>query len=313
MFGPACRARTKRSRRATRGAAHLDDAECRERSDDGPRGIDLPPTNCEVRRIGTTVVVVLVQLAKCDEVDRQRVSRGVAFCEVAIPVLVTAPVHDSSVDRTHQVVRGDEERKRDREGNARRRDHGHEKEIRKRVERAESDASKPRVRDSIERGPRREVCRKAGLELDRVVNQPGVTLLRVPHHRQEVWKAHWTVRVTIRVAERVVLAMQDRVRVRNQVRRALRDPRREVEEPLPALTHREVTMRAVAMQEERLHEDRGPPVEDEEREENGARDEGGHGPNIQPFSSVGRVGIVTIPSWAEGVAQETRRNSRVCV
>src|SRR5262249_62105319 len=61
-----------------------------------------------------------------------------------------------------------------------------------------------------------------------------------------------------------MLAVQDGIRARDQERRPLRDEREQVEEAIPEPDHPEHAMCAVAVQEERLREDRQRPVGNEE-------------------------------------------------
>src|SRR6185295_9461449 len=68
------------------------------------------------------------------------------------------------------------------------------------------------------------------------------------------------------VAEGMVLAVEDRVGARREIRRALREPGPDVEEPFHGFTHREHPMGRVAMVEARLKEDGNEPVRDEQRD-----------------------------------------------
>ena len=121
--------------------------------------------------------------------------------------------------------------------------------------------------------------------------------LRPPHHREEVRLLDGRVRVLRRVAVGVVHAVHDRVRPRVQVARAVDEPGEEVEEALPPLAHRELAVRAVAVVEEALEEDRELPVQDEEQEDGHALLARAARPSpTATFASCARRRIVTVPS-----------------
>ena len=219
-------------------------------------GFDLEPAHGEVRAHRELVVVVLEELAHREEVEDERVARDVVALEVAVAVAVPAPVHDRAVDRAHDEVRGKQE------------PHppvGRERRSRTRcTPRATTmRAGQIWLRRSSS-GQSGMPFVEARLRLLAAVREGVVALLRRPHHREDVAVVRRRVRILRRVAVRVMHAMQDRVAARAQEARALRDVRAEVEEALPALRHRELLVRAVAVQEEGLEEDRRQPVPDEE-------------------------------------------------
>ncbi len=160
------------------------------------------------------------------------------------------------MDRTHDVVER-EQREVDR---ARRK-----RDVEERVGDAEAEPRGPAIADSIQCLPLRVAPRKARLGLHFALHERVIAVLGVEHHRERVGADVGGVWVARGVAECVVLAVQDRVAARHEKRRALDDPGREVEDALPAAAHRELPMRAVAVQEERLQEHREQPMADEEQ------------------------------------------------
>src|SRR5258708_8980557 len=79
---------------------------------------------------------------------------------------------------------------------------------------------------------------------------------RREHHVEYILGIQRRVRILWCVAERMVHTVQNPVAARRKETRALADVRANVEEALPGLAHREHSVRAVAVQEERLAEDR---------------------------------------------------------
>ena len=82
------------------------------------------------------MVVVLKQLAERQEVEGQGVARPIVALEVAVAVLVAAPIHDRTVDRAHQEVRR-QQHEVDRAGR--------ECDVEQRIRDAETDADHPAV------------------------------------------------------------------------------------------------------------------------------------------------------------------------
>ena len=72
------------------------------------------------------------------------------------------------------------------------------------------------------------------------------------------------MRVALGVAEGVVLAVQDRITARIQVRTALHQPGEEMDHPLGPRTHRVHLVGRVAVLEDALEEDAEEPVAGEE-------------------------------------------------
>src|SRR6187551_2087012 len=75
------------------------------------------------------------------------------------------------------------------------------------------------------------------------------------------------MRILLRVAVGVVHPMQNPVAARGQEARALRQVREQVEETLPTLGHRKLTVGAETVQKKRLAKDRQLPVQNEERDQ----------------------------------------------
>src|SRR5262249_5979962 len=91
-----------------------------------------------------------------------------------------------------------------------------------------------------------------------------VAPLGLPHHARRVREEPRRVRVALGVRERVMLAVQDGICARDQEQRPLRDEREQVEPAIPEPGQSVHAMYAVAVQEERLREDRQRPVGNEE-------------------------------------------------
>ena len=84
------------------------------------------------------------------------------------------------------------------------------------------------------------------------------------HHLQRVAEEARRMRIALRVGEGVVLAVQDGVAARRQVRRALRQIGEQVEPALDARRHGVHAVGRVAVLEEALEEHAREPVTDEE-------------------------------------------------
>src|SRR6267142_2547741 len=237
------------------------DARGREQPEDLPPRVDLEPAGREVRARAPLVVVVLEQLAHGEEVEGQRVAAFVAVVEVLVAVLVTRPVHDRPVHRPEDEVEREHQRDLPPVGG--------EHQIEGRVGHPERDPGGPGVREPLQPGPLRDVAVEPGLRLGASVRVVRVPLLRLPHHRERVGVQPGRVRVAIGVAERVVLAVQDRVGARVQVRAALHQEREEVQHALGALRHGVHAVRGIPMLEQALEEDAQEPVRDEESVDQG--------------------------------------------
>jgi hypothetical protein len=81
--------------------------------------------------------------------------------------------------------------------------------------------------------------------------------------------------------------MQHSVRAGVQEARALRHIRQQVKEPLPGPAHRKLSVSAVAVQEERLAEDRQVPMDQEKQDDGHVLDSFGSGQGMPDASKLG--------------------------
>ncbi len=136
-----------------------------------------------------------------------------------------------------------------------------ERDVNRGIRGAPQHAHDPRLSEAIERGPIRKAAVEARLRLFAAVGERVVALLGRQHHREHVAVEERRVRILLRVAVRVVHAMQNPVAARGTGARTLRHVGEQVEEALPTLGHRKLTVRAETMQIERLAKDRQLPMQ----------------------------------------------------
>ncbi len=233
----------------------LDDAHEVQQTHDLIRRIDLEGALGEVGAAAVGVMVVLEQLSHRHHIHRQRIARVVVRVEVAVAVFMPAPIHDGTVQRSHGPGQ------RQKKPLPRSRD---EKVVERAVGPDPEQTSDGRSTELVQRRPDREgTIVETSLRLNTPIVDTGVSRLGQPHHGERIVHPGRRMRILLRVTVGVMLAMQDCIGARDQIRRALQEPGQEIEGLLPELVDRVHLVGGVTMQEKALHEDRGDPMGDE--------------------------------------------------
>ena len=85
---------------------HTNDPQSLQQPDQRISGINFKPPNGKVGTVGIPVMVVLIQLAHHQEVDRKRVARVIANGEIPVTITMSAPVDDRAMKNSHQEMNG---------------------------------------------------------------------------------------------------------------------------------------------------------------------------------------------------------------
>src|SRR5262245_53598561 len=125
---------------------------------------------------------------------------------------MVAPVDDRSLNDAHQEMNRQEQEQPRRRSKL---------PIKPEVKQCPRDPRVDRVAKAIETLPFGDAAGKTWCGYDRAFYEAGVHELRLPHHAQWACRVVRRVRITLRVAERVMHPMEHRVCARHQKRSAL--------------------------------------------------------------------------------------------
>ena len=158
-------------------------------------------------------MVVLKQLAECEEVERKGVPRFVpGIAEVHIAALVPAPIHNASVDRPHDEVK----RKEKKEPCTRREDN-----IEEDVHTNPQKSYRPCIREFIERFPFWNIFIETFFRFDPVKQIVEINILHPQHHLKHAAEILRGVRILFRVAVGMMHPVHDRISARIEEGRPL--------------------------------------------------------------------------------------------
>jgi len=141
--------------------------------------IQLKPAEGKIDAVRKLVVVILIQFPHHQKIHNQRIFGFVSVVEVAIAVFVATPIDDRPVNRSHQVVYRQQQKKPEV---------GHELKIKTGIQNAPQDAKQPEIEEFVKALPLRIASREFRRGGNRFSYKVRVHRFGLPHHRKQIWE-----------------------------------------------------------------------------------------------------------------------------